>query len=105
VAPRFAVSLPTLVTWEIFAQSPTGLTSPLPRVYNFYPHLLTFLIPTTVSISFADAGLGNNNPNAYTFYYHNQLTGQWEPQETTVDVANQRFIVTLNHFSRYAFAR
>jgi len=104
-APPLAVSLPTLVTWDIFAQTPAGLASALPRVYNFYPHLLIFLVPTTVSVSFANAGLGANNPDEYTFYYFNQGSGEWEPQPTTVDIENQRFIVTLHHFSRYAFAR
>jgi len=105
VAPPGAVTLPTVVTWEIFADRPTDLPFALNRVYNFYPHLLHFLIPTTVSISFVDAGLGTNDPNEYTFYYFNELSGEWEPQPTSVDIENQRFIVTLHHFSRYAFAR
>jgi len=105
VIPPYAVVAPTLVTWELRVESPEDLTEPLNRIYEFWPDGLVFLVPITLDVSFTDAGLGGRDPNQYRCYYYNELSQSWEPQPTTVDVANRRFVVTLNHFSRYAFGR
>ncbi len=105
VVPPFAVLMPTLVSFTITVGQPTGLPGALNREYYFAPHGLNFLSPSKLYVTFNDAGLGNANPYQYQLYYYNQSLNRWEAQPTVVDAANQRFVVTLNHFSRYAFAR
>ncbi|GEM_PF-5815221 len=103
--PPFAVLLPTFVTFTIIDNAPPDMPGALSRQYFFTPHGLNFLTPSTLYVSFQDAGLGNRNPYKYRFYYFNQDENRWDPQPTTVDMANQRYIVTMAHFSRYAFGR
>jgi len=105
VVPPNAVTRTTRIAWVLRAETPDGLPGALNRVYDFGPEGLVFQVPGTLYVSFGDAGLGNNNPNLYTFYYFNEATQNWEPQPTAVDVGNNRFVVTLQHFSRYAFGR
>jgi hypothetical protein len=105
VVPPYAVTTTTSITWVLRSETPGGLSGALNRVYDFGPEGLSFQVPSTLYVSFADAGLGNNDPQLYTFYYFNESTQSWEAQATGVDLPNQRFVVTLHHFSRYAFGR
>jgi hypothetical protein len=103
VVQPLAVLTPTLVRFSMTAEAPEGLPGALPEVYDFFPEGLNFLVPSTLYVSFTDAGLGNGNPYEYTFYYFNGTT--WEPQPTEVDMQHHQFVVNLHHFSRYAFGR
>jgi hypothetical protein len=103
--PPLAVLSPLLVTWELRMETPVGLTDPLSRTYEFWPNGYLFLRSITLRVSFADAGLGDRDPSQYRFFYYNEVSRSWEPQPTVVDMANQQFVVTLGHFSRYAFGR
>ncbi|HET6272161.1 MAG TPA: hypothetical protein VFG32_04225 [Bacteroidota bacterium] len=105
VVPPNAVTRTTLIEWVLRVEIPNGLQGALNRIYDFGPEGVVFQVPGTLYVSFGDAGLGNNDPYLYTFYYFNESTRRWEPQSTDVDVAHQRFVVTLHHFSRYAFGR
>jgi hypothetical protein len=100
-----SLSNPVAVSWSIEYDEPTGLTEALPRTYRFSPEGLVFQIPAKAFISFEDAGLGKRNPYAYTFYYFNESTRTWEKQETQVNLLLHQYVVTMNHFSRYAFGR
>jgi len=105
VVPPFAVLTPLLATWELRVETPVGLSDPLSRIYEFWPDGTIFLRSTSLNVSFVDAGLGSRNPYDYRCYYFNEQTGSWEVQPTIVDMQNQRFVVTIDHFSRYAFGR
>jgi hypothetical protein len=105
VIPSGAVTGNTLVGWAQLNQTPADLPGALPRTYVFAPHGLSFLVSCKAYISFFDAGLGLQNPHQVKLYYYNESTGKWEPQETRVNILTMQFIVTLNHFSRYAFGR
>ncbi len=94
------------VTWSIKKDQPAGLSGGLPRVYEFSPGGLKFKTPAKAFISFEDAGMDrHSNPRDYSFYYFNESTGQWEKQKTQVNMGKRRFVVTMHHFSRYAFGR
>ena len=105
VVPPLAVLVPTLATFSMTDEVPMGLPGALSKIYEFSPDGLQFLFTSTLYVSFSDAGLGNENPNDYTFYYYDPVQNRWEAQPTVVDVPNQRFVVTMHHFSRYAFGR
>jgi hypothetical protein len=105
VVHPLAVLLPTMVRFSMTTTAPENLPGALNRVYDFSPDGLTFHVPTTLYVSFSDAGLGHQDPTRYTFYYFNENQNRWEPQATVVDMQNHQFIVTLHHFSRYAFGR
>ena len=105
VVPPLAVLIPTLVNFSIITAAPEGLPGALNRVYEFSPDGLIFLLPSSLYISFSDAGVGNEDPSLYRFYYFNESQNRWESQPTQVDMSHGQYIVTLNHFSRYAFGR
>lgn len=96
--------LPVLMRYSVFNEAPRNLPDALNRVYEFGPQL-QFLRPCKLYVPFSTAGVGSNDPTLYRMYYYNENTMQWEPQETLVDLTNSRFVVTITHFSRYAFAR
>ncbi len=103
--PAGAVPGNMLVGWAMVDQAPTDLGDPLPRTYIFAPHGIHFLVPVRLYVSFNDAGLFQKNPHSYSMYYYDESTGLWEKVDTRVNLATQQFVVTLNHFSRYAFGR
>ena len=105
IVKAHGVSAPTVIRWEVDAENPIGLGGGVNRVHQFSPEGLHFNVPSKWYVSFDDAGIGNMNPSLYRCYYYNEDTGNWEPQETTVDLQHNRFVVTINHFSRYAFGR
>lgn len=100
-----SVSEPVSVSWTIENDAPEGLKGALQRIYRFSPDGLVFNTPGKAYISFKDAGLGKRNPNSYRFYYFNESTGKWERQKTQVNIFLKQFVVTMHHFSRYAFGR
>jgi hypothetical protein len=94
------------VTWSIRKEEPEGLGGGLPRIYEFSPGGLKFKTPAKAFISFEDAGVDrHSSPRDYSFYYFDESTGRWEKQKTHVNVGKRRFVVTMHHFSRYAFGR
>jgi hypothetical protein len=103
--PPLSVLAPTLATFSMTNETPAGLPGALNKVYEFSPDGLIFLVASTLYVSFADAGIDNQDPHDYTFYYFNTVHNLWEAQPTEVDTVNQGFVVTLHHFSRYAFGR
>lgn len=105
VVPPNAVDTTTQINFTLIEELPQGLNQPLNRGYYFSPDAFTFLRSCTLYVSFMDANLGTNDPSLYRFWYHNEVTNNWEPQPTSVDVNRQEFIVLLEHFSRYAFGR
>jgi hypothetical protein len=64
-----------------------------------------FQTPVTLRVSFCDAGIVGEKTPKLRCYYFNSTTSAWEPQPTVQDWQNQQFVVTLSHFSRYAFGR
>ena len=105
VIPAGAVTGNVMVAWAMLDRTPPDLPDALPRTYIFAPHGINFLVPIKVYISFDDAGLGQGTPFWTKFYCFNESTGVWEEQETRYNLFSKQFIVTLNHFSRYAFGR
>jgi hypothetical protein len=103
--PRFPGLLPRWFSLSILERTPAGLTEPLSREYYLQPHGLEFYdnAPASMKVSFSAAGLGSRNPSLYRCYWDS--LGTWVVQPTVVDIPNQRFIVVLHHFSRYAFGR
>jgi hypothetical protein len=98
-----------------FAPGSTGFTvangavaaSPtfLPKLYIFGPDGTQFNVKAVLHVSFVDAGFDGVNPDAVRFYYQDPVLQKWVAQETEYDLANQEFVVYLQHFSRYCFIR
>jgi hypothetical protein len=107
VVPAGALPEPTEIQFTMASMSPTGIPGiPLGKVYEFGPDSTIFTSPVDAYISFIDAELGTNDPYLVRFYYLDESSYTWLQQQLpVVDTANGRFIVRLNHFSRYAFAR
>lgn len=104
VAPGALLST-TNFSWTIASRVPQGLPGALRREYEFGPEGTTFQIPVNVYISFADAALEGNDPYQFQFYYYDPESNAWVIQSRKVDLTNERFVVRLQHFSRYAFGR
>lgn len=100
-----ALEQSTQISFSMRIQAPVGLPGALPRIYEFGPEGTTFKYPAILSVSFQDAGLTMPTEAMMYFYYHDEVNNQWIRQETQMDVANRRFVVRLEHFSRYAFGR
>jgi hypothetical protein len=116
VAAPGSVTITTEVSFGITIAIPEGLPGATRRVFDFGPDGLLFApgAPVTLHVSFADAGIAETSTPwmvthvkdfNYTLYYFDPVKQTWVPQPTVVDVAKQEFIVTLAHFSRYAFGR
>lgn len=100
-------AVPSAVTirWTILEQTPQGLAGAGNRVHSFGPEGLLFQRASVWYVDFDDAGVSAGEAAHYRCYYFNEGTHTWEPQQTTVDAAHHRFVVTIHHFSRYAFGR
>lgn len=112
--PPGALRDSTLVDFDITSGIvPPGLNGATDRIFEFGPEGIVFNAPVTLQVAFEDAGIdptgilrmGILDPYAYTFYYYDETKSVWVPQPTVVDRVNQMFVVTLSHFSRYAFGR
>ena len=112
--PPGALRDSTLVSFNITGGvTPIGLVGATDRVFDFGPEGLVFNAPVTLQVAFEDAGIDPTaglrmsliDPYGYTFYYFDEIKGIWVPQPTSVDMVNQEYVVTLSHFSRYAFGR
>jgi hypothetical protein len=77
----------------------------LPKLYVFGPDGAQFNVKTVLHVAFADAGFDGVNPDGVRFYYQDPVSQTWVAQETDYNLANQEFIVYLQHFSRYCFIR
>ena len=107
--PPGAVNSTRTIAFQMYEEMPEGLPNALGRIYEFYPDNTQFQVPVTLTVSFADAGHSRNmkdeDPFGIQFYYFDEANNLWIAQPTMVDRVNQRFVVELSHFSRYAFAR
>lgn len=106
--PPGALSESTLVSFRITTGvTPVGLPGATDRVFDFSPDGIVFLIPVTLYVSFAEAGINEAEEKVpmLRFYYFDPMATTWVRQPTAIDWQNRRFIVTLSHFSRYAFGR
>jgi hypothetical protein len=103
--PAGALHDTTVVSLTMTIALPEGLPNALPRVYEFGPEGTQFTSPATFSVAFEDIGNASADvyPGLIVFKYFDKKTKTWVPQPTQVDWTNQRFIVQLTHFSRYAF--
>ncbi|MFN0158623.1 MAG: hypothetical protein ACKVRP_11205 [Bacteroidota bacterium] len=105
VFPPGALTDTATIVFRMSASTPNDLPGGLNRLYEFGPEGITFQSPITLYIPFVEAGLTRGNVNGTKFYYHNQSTHAWELLPSEIDRVNQRLVVRLSHFSRYAFAR
>jgi hypothetical protein len=106
--PPGALSESTLVSFRLTTGvTPVGLPGATDRVFDFSPDGIVFLIPVTLYVSFAEAGINEDEEKVpmLRFYYFDPTASTWVRQPTVIDWQSRRFIVTLSHFSRYAFGR
>ncbi|MBM2840470.1 MAG: hypothetical protein HW412_998 [Bacteroidetes bacterium] len=106
--PAGALRDSTLVSFRITTGvTPVGLPGATDQVFDFEPEGIVFQVPVTLRVSFADAGINEEEDKVAPLrcYYFNPTTSAWEPQPTAIDWQSQLFVVTLSHFSRYAFGR
>ncbi len=106
--PAGALRDSTLVSFRITTGvTPVGLPGGTDRILDFEPEGTVFQVPVTLRVSFDEAGINEEEEKVAPLrcYYFNPTTTAWEPQPTSVDWQNKRFVVTLSHFSRYAFGR
>jgi hypothetical protein len=104
-APAGAVTSPTIVTFTIAVAIPEELPGATDRIFDFQPEGIYFQTPCTAYISFADAGATGGSVSLLHCYYFDAENFVWVPQPTRIDWQRQCFVVTLAHFSRYAFGR
>lgn len=106
--PPGALALPTTIIFRILTiDPPKGIRNALKRVITFSPDGLVFLRPCTLEINAQELG-GDlaSNKRALTCFYYNPLTQRYQPQATAFKNENGgKYIVTINHFSAYAFGR
>lgn len=104
-----AIASPTMVTFTIIEDEPTGLGNPIPRIYEFGPEGTTFSTPAVMTIDYADAGydrFDDIDEVTYLYYFDpDQSGGTWVRQPQPVERSDEGFVVELHHFSRYAFGR
>ncbi len=103
--PQGAVLTNTLVSFTVSQATPVGLPGGTNRVYTFGPEGIGFQTPVTLYVPFSDAGIEGDKITPLRFFYLNPSTNTWVEQPTRIDWENQRFVVTLSHFSQYAFGR
>ena len=104
-APAGAVTSPTVVSFTIAVATPEGLPGATDRIFEFEPEGTFFQTPCTVCVSFEDAGVTGEKVPVLHFYYFDPENFVWVSQPTQIEWQRQRFVVTLAHFSRYAFGR
>ncbi|MEO8168776.1 MAG: hypothetical protein ABI623_11045 [bacterium] len=106
VIPSGALTSPTTISYSLWdATPPRGLTNAANRLFKFTPEGTTFSSNCTLTVPFAELNLGRTDPRTMICYYYNERTRSYEAQPTTVDMANQKFVVKIRHFSQYAFGR
>jgi hypothetical protein len=103
--PPGAVNSTVPVSFRITSTTPVGLPGSTNRVFDFGPDGTVFQVPITLYVSFRDAGIEGEKISPLRFYYFNTSTSQWERQPTEINWDTGEFVVTLSHFSRYAFGR
>ena len=105
VIPNGALDSTRTISFRITNASPQGLPGSTNRVFDFGPDGTAFQVPVTLYVSFQDAGMEGEKVRPLRFYYYNTSTSSWEIQPTEVDWRTGELVVTLSHFSRYAFGR
>ena len=72
---------------------------------EFGPHGIKFPVPVTLSIDFSgtacDPGADIYDQSEPVLYWLNDRTNQWEVVPGRTDWVNRKYIVRLQHFSRY----
>jgi hypothetical protein len=105
VIPAGALPESTTISFEITVATPIGLPGATNRVFDFGPEGTVFLSDITLYVPFEDAGITGEKIPPLRFYWWDPVFTRWDRQPTDVDWLNQRFVVRLRHFSRYAFGR